>query len=207
MWRFRAEDELRERLTRKDFLKVAGTGTAGLALLKNLTRVRPSCPSASPKASGEGPLRQGLRAGPHLRLRARCVHGGPRGPTRQPPPPPSVHRRRVVAEAGASRDRRQYRGLAPRAAGARSGVEDGTKEGFRARRQLERLLVVEVTVGKKLENGETEVRITYRFGPPPASGASGYPSQGGMFGDALKNGRESFRPDINTPTLTVVAVR
>src|SRR5919107_4282904 len=33
MWRFRAEDELRERLTRKDFLKVAGTGTAGLALL------------------------------------------------------------------------------------------------------------------------------------------------------------------------------
>src|ERR671920_1842773 len=29
----RAEDELRERLTRKDFLKVAGTGTAGLALL------------------------------------------------------------------------------------------------------------------------------------------------------------------------------
>src|SRR5215216_2585868 len=33
MWRFRAEDELRVRLTRKDFLKVAGTGTAGLALL------------------------------------------------------------------------------------------------------------------------------------------------------------------------------
>src|ERR671915_84112 len=33
MWRFRAEDELTERLTRKDFLKVAGTGTAGLALL------------------------------------------------------------------------------------------------------------------------------------------------------------------------------
>jgi hypothetical protein len=27
------EDELRERLTRRDFLKVAGTGTAGLALL------------------------------------------------------------------------------------------------------------------------------------------------------------------------------
>jgi len=33
MWRFRAEDELRVRLTRKDFLKAAGTGTAGLALL------------------------------------------------------------------------------------------------------------------------------------------------------------------------------
>ena len=33
---FRAEDESRERLTRKDFLKVAGTGTAGL------TRVSPN---------------------------------------------------------------------------------------------------------------------------------------------------------------------
>jgi hypothetical protein len=39
-------------------------------------------------------------------------------------------------------------------------VEDGTKESFRARRQLVRLLVDEVTVGKKPENGETEIRIT-----------------------------------------------
>jgi len=70
-------------------------------------------------------------------------------------------------------------------------VEHGTKEGFRARRQLVRLLVAEVTVGKKPENGETEVRITYRFGPPPTSGSAGPPSQGGMFGDALKNGRRS----------------
>jgi hypothetical protein len=70
-------------------------------------------------------------------------------------------------------------------------VEDGTKEGFRVRRQLVRLLAAKVTVGKKPENGETEVRITYRFGPPPASGAAGYPSQGGMFGDALKNGSRS----------------
>jgi site-specific DNA recombinase len=70
-------------------------------------------------------------------------------------------------------------------------VEDGTKEGFRARRQLVKLLVAEVTVGKKPENGETEVRITYRFGPPPASGSAGSPSQGGMFGDALKNGSRS----------------
>lgn len=70
-------------------------------------------------------------------------------------------------------------------------VEDGTKESFRARRQLVRLLVAEVTVGKKPENGETEVRISYRFGPSPASGSAGSPSQGGMFGAALKNGNRS----------------
>jgi hypothetical protein len=70
-------------------------------------------------------------------------------------------------------------------------VEDGTKESFRARRQLVRHLVAEVTVGKKPENGETEIRITYRFDPPPASGSAGPPSQGGVFGDALKNGSRS----------------
>jgi hypothetical protein len=70
-------------------------------------------------------------------------------------------------------------------------VEDGTKESFRARRQLVRLLVAEVTVGKKPENGETEIRITYRFGPPPAPGSAGSPSQGGVFGDAPKNGSRS----------------
>ena len=70
-------------------------------------------------------------------------------------------------------------------------VEDGTKESFRARRQLVRFLVAEVTVGKKPENGETEIRITYRFGPPPAPGSAGSPSQGGVFGDAPKNGSRS----------------
>jgi hypothetical protein len=86
-------------------------------------------------------------------------------------------------------------------------VEDGTKETFRTRRQLVKLLVAELTVSKKPENGEAEVRITYRFSPLPASGAAGYPSEVGVFGDALKNGRASFTPDIDTPTLTVVAVR
>jgi hypothetical protein len=52
-----------------------------------------------------------------------------------------------------------------------------------------------------------EFQITYRFGPPPASGSADSPSQGGVFGDALKNGRASITPDIYTPTLTVVAVR
>ena len=86
-------------------------------------------------------------------------------------------------------------------------VEDGTKEDFRVRRQLVRLLVAEITLGKKPENGETEVRFTYRFGPPPESGAAGYPYEGGGFGDALKNGRASITPDTNIPTLTVIAVR
>jgi len=57
-------------------------------------------------------------------------------------------------------------------------VEDGRKEVFRARRRLERLLVAEVTVGKKPESGQTEVRITYRFGPPPEPGTAGYSSEG-----------------------------
>jgi hypothetical protein len=57
-------------------------------------------------------------------------------------------------------------------------VEDGAKETFQARRQLVRLLVAEVTVGKKPENGETEIRFSYRFGPPPVSGSGGSPSQG-----------------------------
>jgi site-specific DNA recombinase len=70
-------------------------------------------------------------------------------------------------------------------------VEDGTKEAFRNRRQLVRLLVAEITVSKKPVNKETEVRITYRFGPPPASGSAGSPSQGGAFGDEVKNGSRS----------------
>jgi hypothetical protein len=70
-------------------------------------------------------------------------------------------------------------------------VEDDTKESFRARRQLVRLLVAEVTIGKKPENGESKVRIIYRFGLPPASGSASSPSQGGLFGDALKNGSRS----------------
>ena len=70
-----------------------------------------------------------------------------------------------------------------------------------------RLLVAEVTVGKKPEIGESEILIIYRFGLPPASGSAGSPSQGGLFGDALKNGRASFTPGTNIPTLTVVAVK
>jgi hypothetical protein len=64
---------------------------------------------------------------------------------------------------------------------------------------------VEAQVSQKRE--QAEIAITYRFGPPPVSGSAGSPSQGGLFGDALKNGRASFTPGIDAPTLTVVAVR
>jgi hypothetical protein len=50
-------------------------------------------------------------------------------------------------------------------------VEEDTEEAFRARRQLVKLLVQAITVGKKHEDGGIQVRITYRFGrpsPPPA---------------------------------------
>jgi hypothetical protein len=45
-------------------------------------------------------------------------------------------------------------------------VEEDAQDACRVRRQLTRLLVAGSTVGKTHEGG-TEVRITYRFGPPP----------------------------------------
>src|SRR5215212_6418828 len=44
-------------------------------------------------------------------------------------------------------------------------VEEDTEEAFRVRRQLVKLLVQSIIVGKNHE-GCIEVRITYRFGPP-----------------------------------------
>jgi site-specific DNA recombinase len=49
-------------------------------------------------------------------------------------------------------------------------VEVDTEEAYLARRQLVRLLVEEVTVGERREDGTTEIRITYRFGPPNGLG-------------------------------------
>lgn len=46
----------------------------------------------------------------------------------------------------------------------------------------------ELPVGKKPENGQTEVRVMYRFGPPPVASDAGYSSEDGVFGDDLKNG-------------------
>ncbi len=67
-------------------------------------------------------------------------------------------------------------------------VEEDTEEAFRARRQLVKLLVQSITVGKRHEDG-VEVRITYRFGPPsppPAEAAGGESSVVG-----LRNGSRS----------------
>jgi len=44
-------------------------------------------------------------------------------------------------------------------------VEEDTEEAFEKRRELIRLLVKRITVGRD-ENGSTRVEITYRFGPP-----------------------------------------
>jgi hypothetical protein len=67
-------------------------------------------------------------------------------------------------------------------------VENDTEEAFRARRQLVKLLVQSITVGKRREDGRTEVRITYRFGPP-----SPPPAEAGRESvvTGLKNGSRS----------------
>ena len=44
-------------------------------------------------------------------------------------------------------------------------VEAETEEAYRTRRQLVKLLVAGVTIGRR-GDGEREIRITYRFGPP-----------------------------------------
>src|SRR5215212_985353 len=48
-------------------------------------------------------------------------------------------------------------------------VEEDTPEGFEKRKQLVRLLVESISLGKSQQEGRAEVQITYRFGPPPDS--------------------------------------
>ena len=48
-------------------------------------------------------------------------------------------------------------------------IEENTPEAFRERRQLVGLLVQSISVGKREEDGRTEIQITYRFGPPSTS--------------------------------------
>lgn len=61
-----------------------------------------------------------------------------------------------------------------------------------------------ISLGKRQQDGRTEVQTTYRFGPSPASDAE---SDEGSSMPVLKNGRLSITPGINIPTLTVIAVR
>jgi hypothetical protein len=67
-------------------------------------------------------------------------------------------------------------------------VEKDTEEAFRARRQLVKLLVQSITVGKRREDGSIEVRITYRFGPPSPPPAE---AGGESVVPGLKNGSRS----------------
>jgi septal ring factor EnvC (AmiA/AmiB activator) len=82
-------------------------------------------------------------------------------------------------------------------------IEEATPEGFEKRKQLVGLLVESISLGKSKQEGRAEVQITYRFGPPPDSNAESE----GSFMPGFKNGRESITPGIDTPTLTVIAVR
>jgi hypothetical protein len=68
-------------------------------------------------------------------------------------------------------------------------VEEDTREAFRTRRQLVKLLVAGLTVGKRTEGGDTEIRITYRFGPPSSPPAEADGGEVSMAG--LRNGSRS----------------
>jgi hypothetical protein len=68
-------------------------------------------------------------------------------------------------------------------------VEADTEDAFRVRRQLVKLLVAGITARKRHEDGGTEVRITYRFGPPPGGG--GLQEEGGSFVGSFMNGSRS----------------
>jgi hypothetical protein len=69
-----------------------------------------------------------------------------------------------------------------------SEVEKDTPEAFRTRRQLVRLLVEGIKIGDKREDGNTEIRITYRFGPPASPGAL---VEEGSSVESFKNGSRS----------------
>ena len=53
-----------------------------------------------------------------------------------------------------------------------SEIEADTDEAFQARRQLVKLLVAGITVGRK-EGGSPKIEITYRFGPPSEAAGQG----------------------------------
>ena len=63
-------------------------------------------------------------------------------------------------------------------------VEQDTEEAFRERRQLVKLLVDSISVGRRQEDGRAELHVTYRFGPPDSSGAP----EEGSFVESFKNG-------------------
>ena len=68
-----------------------------------------------------------------------------------------------------------------------AAVEEDTEEAFQERRQLVKLLVNSISVGKRQEDGRAEIQITYRFGPPASSGA---PEEDSSV-ESFKNGSRS----------------
>ena len=52
-------------------------------------------------------------------------------------------------------------------------IEGDTPEAFQARRRLVKLLVQSISAGKRPGDGRTEIKITYRFGPPPSEASEG----------------------------------
>ena len=81
-------------------------------------------------------------------------------------------------------------------------VEEDTPEAFRERKHLVELLVETVSVGKQ-DDGRAEIQVTYRFGPPSVSRVS----EEALSIVHRKNGKASCTPNIDVPTLTVVAVK
>jgi hypothetical protein len=65
-----------------------------------------------------------------------------------------------------------------------SEIEAETDEAFQARRQLVKLLVAGITVGRR-EDGSPKIEITYRFGPP--SEAAGERGTEEMFVGSTQN--------------------
>ncbi len=67
---------------------------------------------------------------------------------------------RMVAESAASRLMTLRKRL--------SEVEGDAEEAWAARRELAKLLVEKITIGRN-DEGRPEVQVTYRFGPPAAA--------------------------------------
>jgi hypothetical protein len=68
-------------------------------------------------------------------------------------------------------------------------VEEDSEEAYQARRQLVRLLVDGIMVGRR-EDRRADIKITYRFGPPPTEGGE-VVGAGVGFVPTGKNGKPS----------------
>jgi hypothetical protein len=108
--------------------------------------------------------------------------------SRQPEGHVGLGRGRALRETGTDSVDGHHARLAPLAQAAPGReIEEDTPEGFEKPKQLLGLLVDSISLGKSQQEGRAEVRITYRFGPSPASDAE----SDGSFMPALKKGSRS----------------